>query len=124
MSKSNQTVHSFWIQTVTKIGYYFNLRPNFTCNTHTVVNFLSSHLHKNGIDDPIICFMACWNIINRSSVGISSVHPLDTSEELAALLLTSVFLVLCAVFSFFSSFLFLEIFSFLFLFLFTKKARI
>lgn len=40
-------------------------------------NFVSTYLHKNGTDDPEILLMTFWNINNRISVGISSVHPLD-----------------------------------------------
>ena len=95
------------------------------------INFVNSRLHKKGIlDDPFISFTAYWNIANRISVGISSAHPLDTSEWPAATFPTSASFAFVSLFSLLSSFFFFEAFcfflfetfSFFFVFLFPKKS--
>ena len=52
------------------------------------------HLHKKGIDDPQILFMAFWKIINRSSIGIRSDHPNPGLENVMAAFFVSLCVVL------------------------------
>ena len=44
---------------------------------------MSTYLHKKGTDEPEILLMTFWNIDIRSSVGISSDHPLDADTDLS-----------------------------------------
>ena len=76
LTSSNAKKISFILQLHWSQGYQRNVkiyRYSF--------NFVSTYLHKNGTDDPEILLMTFWNINNRISVGISSVHPLDIDGD-------------------------------------------